>query len=125
MKKFRHREKTRAVLTLSPVADQIKPDVPLDALDRFASKHNLAGVYLFGSILTQHFHAGSDVDVMIDTGTHMPSYFETCRMTDELEVLFTRPVDLLIKSTVEHDKNPYRRNAILGKAQLMIERLTF
>ena len=101
-----------------------KPDIPLAALDEFATRHKLKGVYLFGSILTPHFHPDSDVDVMIDTGTRMPSYFDTCRMGEELETLFGRPVDLVIKSTIERDKNPHRRAAVLDKALLLVDRQT-
>ncbi len=84
------------------------------------AKHKLAGFYLFGSILTEHFHTGSDVDVIVDTGARMPSYFETCRMTEELEALFGRSVDLVMKSTIERDKNPHRRSAILSGARLIV-----
>ena len=116
------RDQTLAVLSPPPRGGQLKPDLPLSALDDFVALHELFGLYLFGSILTGRFHAGSDVDVMIDTGTRMPSYFQTCRMADELEALFGRPVDLLIKSTVERDRNPHRRASILAGARLIVER---
>jgi predicted nucleotidyltransferase len=99
-----------------------KPDIPLGALDEFAVRHELRGVYLFGSILSSRFHEGSDVDVMIDTGARMPSYFDTCRMAEELEAMFGRPVDLVIKSTIERDKNPHRRAAVLDHARLLVDR---
>jgi uncharacterized protein len=118
------RAEALAVLVPPPRSGQLKPDIPLNALDDFASRHRIRGIYLFGSILTEHFDAGSDVDVMIDTGARMPSYFETCRMADELETVFGRPVDLLIKSTVERDRNPHRRNAILDSARLIVEKAT-
>jgi predicted nucleotidyltransferase len=59
---------------------------------------------------------------MIDTGTRMPSYFDTCRMAEELEALFGRSVDLVIKSTIERDRNPHRRAAILDRARLLVDR---
>jgi uncharacterized protein len=118
---LRH-DKPLAMLVPPPRSGHVKPDIPLAALDEFVSRFDLSGLYLFGSILTDRFHEGSDIDVMIDTGTRMPSYFETCRMSDELETLFGRPVDLLIKSTVERDKNAARRNVILGSAKLIVER---
>src|SRR6185436_4213967 len=99
-----------------------KPDIPLGALDDFVARHNLEGVYLFGSILTDRFHAGSDVDVMIDTGDRMPSYFDTCQMAEDLEAMFGRSVDLVIKAVIERDKNPHRRAAVLEGARLLVQR---
>jgi uncharacterized protein len=119
---IRRHDVTLALLVPPARADGRKPDIPLDALDDLAARHGLAGLYLFGSILTDRFRRDSDVDVMIDTGSRMPSYFETCRMTDELEALFGRPVDLVIKSTVERDQNRHRRAAILDSARLIVAR---
>jgi predicted nucleotidyltransferase len=119
------RRRNKQLVTIVPPGRQgtgSKPDIPLHALDEFAARHALKGLYLFGSILTQRFHEGSDVDVMIDTGTRMPSYFDTCRMAEELEALFGRSVDLVIKSTVERDRNPHRRAAILDRARLLVDR---
>jgi predicted nucleotidyltransferase len=116
------RDQTLAVIAPPPRGGHLKPDLPLSALDDFVARHGLVSLYLFGSILTGRFHEGSDVDVMIDTGVRMPSYFQTCRMSDELEALFGRPVDLLIKSTVERDRNPSRRSSILAGARLIVER---
>lgn len=119
---IRRRDKALAVLAPPPKRGQLKPDIPLSALDEFMTKHKLSGFYLFGSLLTEQFHATSDIDVMIDTGARMPSYFDTCRMADELKALFGRPVDLVIKSTIERDKNPHRRAGILRTARLILER---
>jgi uncharacterized protein len=120
---IRRRNQTLAAIVPPPLeGDDGKPDIPLEALDELAARHKLEGVYLFGSILTDRFRAGSDVDVMIDTGLRMPSYFETCRMADELEALFGRPVDLVIKATIERDKNPHRRAAVLDGARLLVDR---
>jgi uncharacterized protein len=120
---IRRRNQALATLVPPPPKGRLgKPDIPLGALDEFAVRHKLEGVYLFGSILTAHFHADSDVDVMIDTGARMPSYFDTCRMADELEALFGRPIDLVIKATIERDKNPHRRGAVLDGARLLVDR---
>ena len=120
---IRRRDQALASLVPPPPEDRgAKPDIPIGALDAFATRHDLRGVYLFGSILTDKFHSGSDVDVMIDPGPRMPSYFDTCRMAEELEALFGRSVDLVIKSTIERDKNPRRRSAVLDGARLLVDR---
>jgi hypothetical protein len=120
---IRRRNRVLATLVPPPPEGKVgKPDIPLGALDEFAARHNLNGVYLFGSILTDRFHAGSDVDLMIDTGDRMPTYFDTCKMAEELEALFGRSVDLVIKATIERDKNPHRRAAVLDSARLMVQR---
>ena len=120
---IRRRNRRLAALTPPPrEGGGGKPDIPLGALDEFAARHQLRGVYLFGSILTPRFHQGSDVDVMIDTGARMPSYFDTCDMEEELAALFGRPVDLVIKSTIGRDRNPHRRAAVMDSARLLVDR---
>lgn len=89
------------------------------ALAEFCEKHGLATLYLFGSVLTDHFDAASDVDVMFETRGSSPGFFEQLRMTDELEALFGRRVDLVSKAAVEASSNRFRRKCILDGARVV------
>lgn len=109
-----------AVLVPAQAKEKRRPDIPLDAISKFCAKHRLAGFHLFGSILTDAFGPGSDVDVMVDTsGRESLSFDEHCQMLDELEAIFGRRVDMLTKTTVESMTNAYVRDSILRGAALV------
>ena len=74
-------------------------------------------LYLFGSVLTDDFDDESDVDIMIEP-VASPSIHEHFVMTEELEVLFGRKVDLMTRESVERNPSPTRRERILGSAKL-------
>ena len=92
------------------------------ALERFCARHAIKTLYLFGSALTDAFDAGSDVDVMFEAEGSSPSYFEQMDMTDELETIFGRPVDLVSRRAIEESTNQVRRRSILGGAKVLFGR---
>jgi predicted nucleotidyltransferase len=92
------------------------------ALRDFCDKHRIKALSLFGSALTDRFEEGSDVDVMFESEDASPSYFEQMQMTDELEVLFGRTVDLVSRRAVEESTNPIRKRAIFEGARVILAR---
>ena len=86
----------------------------LDAVEEFCRKWRIKEFALFGSVLTDEFNAGSDVDVLISFEDPKPDLgpwggaWETMR--EELQTLFGRRVDLVEKKLV---RNPFRRHHIL------------
>ncbi len=92
------------------------------ALSAFCDKHAIKALYLFGSALTDRFDSHSDVDVMFESKGSSPSYFEQMNMTDELEEIFGRPVDLVSRRAVEESSNPIRKQAILEGARTIFAR---
>jgi prevent-host-death family protein len=102
----------RAPQTLRPTFDP-------KALSDFCAKHNVKTLYVFGSILTDHFDETSDVDVMFESDGPSPSFFEQMNMADELEALFGRKVDLVAKNAVEALPNQLRRRSILETARIV------
>ena len=72
---------------------------------------------LFGSVLRDDFHPGSDIDVLL---TFSPEQWLTLddwqAMQVEIERLCNRKVDLVSK---QYLKNPYRRHEILNTCQVI------
>lgn len=75
------------------------------ALGEFCGKHAIKTLYLFGSALTDRFNADSDVDVMFEPEGSSPRYFDQMHMSDELEALFGRSVDLVSRRAVLESTN--------------------
>ena len=72
-------------------------------------------LFVFGSILTEHFSDNSDIDLLVefDKNTSI-GLFEIMELKKELQLLFGRTVDLVEKEGL---KNPYRREEILRTSQ--------
>lgn len=90
------------------------------ALQDLARRWQVAELALFGSVLREDFGAESDVDVLVNFAP--PDNYNLSVLLDmkgELEALLQRPVDLVVKSVVEQDENPYRRREILNSARII------
>jgi prevent-host-death family protein len=98
------------------------PRIEYRKLAAFCDRHHVRTLYLFGSVLTDAFDAQSDIDVLFEPEGSGPSYFEQMKMTDELEALWGRPVDLVSRRAVESSVNPIRRQAILDSARIVYGR---
>lgn len=85
--------------------------IPQDKLNAFARKWQLRELAVFGSALRPDFSETSDVDILIELpADHALSAFDLVPMTDELEGIFGRHVDLVLKGGL---RNPLRRQMIL------------
>ncbi len=95
-------------------------ELPLEKIVDFCHKWQVTEFALFGSILRDDFRPDSDIDVLISLS---PSFkrglTETLQMRDELQVIFQRNVDLIIKSAIERSENWLRRKSILQSAQII------
>jgi hypothetical protein len=87
-------------------------------IQKLCEAHNVNKLYAFGSILTEKFNAGSDVDFVVDFKP-----FELAEYADNyyalkfsLEDIFQRPIDLLEEKAI---KNPYFMQSIKDKRQLI------
>ena len=83
----------------------------------FCRKWNVTRLALFGSVLRDDFREDSDVDVLVtiapDAAT---SYWDWPEMTDELEVIFGRKVDLVAAGGLV---NPFRKKEILSTCEVI------
>jgi len=64
-------------------------------ISAFCRKNHIVSLALFGSILTSHFRASSDVDILVQfEKNHTPGFFKFIDMESELSTIIGRPVDL-------------------------------
>lgn len=95
-------------------------DLPTEAIIKFCHKWQVVEFALFGSILRDDFHADSDVDILISFSPEAKrGLTETIQMRDELEAIFNRPVDLIVKAAIELSQNWLRRKNILESAKII------
>ena len=86
-------------------------DKNMDMINALCSKHKVAQLFVFGSILTDNFKQASDIDFLVnfsgvDVYDYADNYFD---LKASLEKLLKREIDLLEDKAV---KNPYLRNSI-------------
>ena len=100
--------------------EQLRIDLPLEAIALVCQKHGVSELAVFGSVLRDDFDpARSDVDFLVrfidnDAGDWAHKFMD---MKEELEVLLGRSVDVVDWRGIEQSTNPYRRNHILKHAR--------
>ena len=85
------------------------PQLILDNIDRIKAlcgAYNVKSLFVFGSVCNGKFNEESDIDFLVsfhpmDFGDYANAYF---KLADELEHLFSRPVDLITDKSLA---NPY------------------
>lgn len=87
---------------VSGAADaSVRIAVPDHEVERFCRRHRVRELALFGSVLRGDFASHSDVDVLVEFFPHTPLKFsDLAQMEDELESMFHRKVDLILKDTL-------------------------
>jgi len=94
--------------------------LPQAAIAEFCQRWRIKEFYLFGSVLRNDFRPDSDIDVMVQFAVDAPwGLLELVRMKRELEALFERKVDFVMKESIEQSENWIRRREILGTAELI------
>lgn len=97
----------------------MSPRVPIDrkSIESFCRRWGVAELALFGSVLREDFRPDSDVDVLVTFQPGRGIGFENrVAIQDELEALFGRRVDVVVKEAL---KNPFRRSAILSSLEVL------
>ena len=88
-----------------------------DRIADFCRKWQIKELSLFGSALGDEFRPDSDVDLLVTFQDPHRSFGpwmgELQEMEEELSPLFSRPVDFVLRDSVERSKNYIRRRAIL------------
>lgn len=95
-------------------------DIPKEKIVEFCKKWDVREFSLFGSVLRDDFRPDSDIDAIVDfmpDSTH--TLFNLVDMTEELEKIFGRKVDLLTRSGVEASRNYIRRKEILSSLEVL------
>ncbi len=89
-------------------------DLPEGTLAEFCLRNHIRKLSLFGSVLRDDFHAGSDVDMLVDFEPDARiSYIDKGRMRRELSSLIARPVDLRTRMEL----SPYFRDRVVAEAE--------
>jgi uncharacterized protein len=93
-------------------------DQNIDKIQELCSKHKVARLFVFGSVLSGRFTKGSDIDFVvdfqdIDLYDYADNYFD---LKFSLEKIFKRNVDLLEDKAIS---NPYLRRSIDSSKQLL------
>ena len=95
-------------------------------LRSFCENHLIEKLEVFGSVAKETAREESDIDLLATFSPGIPTgfaYFGFVQtMEDELASLLGGEVDLLDRASVEHSRNPIRRNEILSRAQVIYER---
>jgi len=94
--------------------------VPREEIAAFCRKWRVKELALFGSVLRDDFRPDSDIDVLftLEPGVHW-AWGGYADMTEELEAIFGRKVDLVSRRGVEESRNYIRRKHILESAEVI------
>jgi predicted nucleotidyltransferase len=96
----------------------IQPDP--SALAAFCRRWQIRELALFGSVLRPDFGPESDVDLLVTFAPEGgPGWLQRQAMEEELERLFSRPVDVVERRLVEESPNYIRRRHILSTARVL------
>jgi predicted nucleotidyltransferase len=88
-------------------------ELPMEQIKAFCDRWQVIEFALFGSILGDDFRPDSDIDVLITfSPTAKRGLTETLQMRDELQAIFDRKVDLIVKAAIERSENWLRRKNI-------------
>jgi len=89
-----------------------------DKIQDLCSKHKVAKLFVFGSVLTDEFNQASDIDFLVDfTGVNLYDYADNYfDFKFSLESILKREVDLLEDKAI---KNPYLRQSIDSSKKLI------
>lgn len=90
----------------------------LKEINKLCSIYKVKNLYAFGSVLTEEFNNGSDIDFIvdfepIDVTNYADNYYN---LKFSLEDLLQKPIDLLEDKAI---KNPYFREVINKERQLI------
>jgi len=93
-----------------------------EKLAMLCDRHKVKELYLFGSILTEHFLDSSDIDVLvqfsdIELEKYLDNYMD---FKQQLQLLFGREIDLIENQAI---RNPIFRRVVDREKKLVYERM--
>ncbi len=97
--------------------ESLSPDELRRRLLPFCERHRIRKLELFGSAAHGGFRSGSDVDLLVtldESAAH--STGELLEMAGEAEELVGRPVDFVLRRSLENSPNRFAREQILRTA---------
>ena len=95
----------------------LSPDELRQRLQSFCEKHHIRRLDVFGSAARGQAGAGSDVDLLVTLDESAPvSTSDLLDMAGEAEELVGRPVDFVLRRSLEQSPNRFARKHILATA---------
>ncbi|HIK40565.1 nucleotidyltransferase family protein [Thermoleptolyngbya sp. M55_K2018_002] len=92
----------------------------MEQIQQFCDRWQIVEFALFGSVLRDDFRPDSDIDVLVTFAPEAKrGLSETLQMKDELQTIFNRKVDFIVKAAIERSENWLRRKNILEFAQVI------
>lgn len=93
-----------------------KIEIPKDEIAKFCHRNHIRKLSLFGSVLREDFHPGSDVDVLVEFEQEAQIGFMALgRIRRELSQLLQRQVDLVSREGLK----PLIRESVLSNAEVV------
>ena len=87
--------------------------IPREKIETFCKTHYITDLALFGSVLTDNFTEGSDVDILVEFDpAHIPGLFAIVEMENELTLIVGRKADL----RTPQDLSRYFRDDVIKQA---------
>lgn len=99
------------------MSTQLKISISQAEIDSFCRRWKVKELALFGSVLRDDFGPKSDVDMLVEFADSAEwSLFDFVKMSDELQAMIGRRVDLVVKRSL---RNPFRRATILSSKEII------
>lgn len=93
-----------------------KIEIPKDEIAKFCHRNHIRKLSLFGSVLREDFHPGSDVDVLVEFEQEAQIGFMALgRIRRELSQLLQHQVDLVPREGLK----PLIRESVLSNAEVV------
>jgi predicted nucleotidyltransferase len=92
-------------------------DIDRERLADLCQRYHVAKLELFGSRAKGIALPNSDVDLIVTFVDGRTPGLGFVTFAEALEGIFDRPVDLLVRDTVDRDENPIRRRSILSQIE--------
>jgi predicted nucleotidyltransferase len=114
----------KIVSTLKPVINPYQIEqrlgVTLATISEFCQRRQITELALFGSVLREDFHPGSDLDFLVTFSPEAKiGLIEVEEIEEELKKMVKREIDLVFKNSIEASQNWIRRRNILGTAEVI------
>ena len=98
-------------------ASALTPDELRKRLTPFCEKHHIRRLELFGSAASGQASPGSDIDLLVTLADPVAvSTAQLLEMAGEAEELVGRPVDFVLRDSLEKSPNRFAREHILATA---------
>ena len=96
--------------------------ISTEEIAQLCQQWNITELALFGSVLSDQFHADSDIDILIRFAPDARQGLLTlAKIKHDLEASTGRAVDIALKESIENSENWIRRHEILKTAQVIYE----